>query len=277
MDSPMKAPATLALVALLLLAGVVALGSPAQASVHPEGASSSALTGNISGPTVLGYNAVKSYNINGTGGPAFAANGTRIGNVTFYASVSGVNLTDVSVLPASSGITNASGHPTTLSVGSVAEVLTLVVEITSTYQTANVSINLTYTVTVVQPYTLTMTLVNPTSNTVTAFLLLVTLDGATVGTIKIPTLTPGQSYTATFDYATLGLAAGEHTFTVSFENPHGGVTFAGGSTTYSTSFYIPGPPPDYTLWYVAGAVAFFGAIFIFVTRVAARRRNPSRK
>lgn len=266
-----------AVVALLLLGSLIALGAPGVATAHESPAAATPVTGNITGPTVLAYNANRAYSINGTGGPAFAANGTRVGNVTFYASVTGANLTGVSLAPTESAITNASGHPTLLTVGNVTEVLTIQVEITSVYQTANVSLNLTYTVNVVQPYTLSVTLIAGSSNTVLAFALTVDLDGAPVGSVHVPTLTANQSYVATFQYATLGLSAGEHTFTLSLLNEHGLVTFAGGATSYSASFYVPGPPPSYTLWYVAGAVAFFGAIFIFVTRVAARRRNPARK
>lgn len=266
-----------ALAVLLLLASALVVATPATATTHETVAGSTSVTGNITGPTVLAYNANHYYNINATGGPAFAANGTLVGNVTFYASVTGENTTGVNLVPSESAITNSSGHPTLLTVTNITELLTLVVEISSTYLTENESINLTYPVNVVQPYILSLTLLSQTSSTILAFTLTVYLDGAPVGSIHIPTLTGKQSYVATFQYATTGLSSGEHTFTVSLVNEHGLITFAGGAPSYSTSFYVPGPPPDYTLWYVTGAVAFFGAIFIFVTRVAARRRNPTRK
>jgi hypothetical protein len=273
----MRLASAVVIVALLLLSGGIVLGTPGVATAHPTPAATGSLVGNITGPTVLGYNTNKYYTINGTGGPAYAANGTLIGNVTYFASVTGENLTGVSITPSESAITNVSGHPTLLAVGNIAEVLTIVVEVSSTYQAENDSINLTYVVTVVQPYTLTVTLVSNSASTILGFPLTVALDGTPVGTIHVPSLTAGETYPATFSYATLSLGAGTHTFTVSLVNEHGLVTFQGGATSFSASFYIPGPPPDYTLWYVAGAVAFFGAIFIFVTRVAARRRNPARK
>jgi hypothetical protein len=267
--------AGLAIIALLLLSSVVGFGAATTSAATT--AATNPLVGNITGPTVLGVNTHAYYTINGTGGPAYAANGTLIGNVTFYASVTGLNTTGVAVTPSESAITNVSGHPTLLSVANVSEVITLVVEISSTYHDQNESLNLTYIVNVVNPYTLTVTLISTSASTILAFPLTVFLDGTPVGTIHIPSLTARQSYVATFNYPTLSLAAGTHTFTVSLVNEHGLVTFAGGATSFSTTFYIPGPPPNYTLWYVAGAVAFFGAIFIFVTRVAARRRTPSRK
>lgn len=273
----MTAARTLAVVALLLVASVVGLGATGFATAHPNPNSSSTVVGNITGKTVLGFKAAAYYFINASGGPAFAANGSKIGNLTYYASVTAVNLTGVAVIPSTSGFANAAAQRTQLSVGNISEVVTIVVEIASVYQKSNVSINLTYQVNVVQPYVLTLSLVSDSSSTILGFLLLVDLDGTPVGTISVPSLTAHQSYVATFPYATTGLSPGDHTFTVSLVNEHGLVTFAGGGTTYSETFYVPGPPPDYTLWYLAGAVAFFGAIFIFVTRVAARRRAPSRK
>ena len=272
----MRRTVALSLLALLVVAAVASVGTPV-AAAHERLAASSALTGNVTGPTVFAYNSNKYLYINGSGGPAYAANGTLVGNVTFYASVTGANTTGVSLSPTESGITNVSGQRTLLTVGNISEVLTVLVEITSTYHSANESINLTYDVNVVQPYTLSMTLVDTSSATILAFVLTVDLDGSPVGTVSVPSLTGKQSYVATFQYATLGLSTGYHTFTVSLLNEHGLVTFAGGGTTYSKTFYIPGAPPNYDVWYVAGAVAFIGALFIFVTRLAARRRAPTRK
>ncbi len=55
------------------------------------------------------------------------------------------------------------------------------------------------------------------------------------------------------------------------------MTFPGGAQQYSETFYVNGPPPDYTIWYAAGSVAFVGALFIWSTRVAARRRGRAKK
>jgi hypothetical protein len=273
----MRRARVLLFVALLLVAGALAGGAPGAKGTHEQLASTRALTGNITGPDVFGYNSNKDLFINGTGGPAFAANGTRIGNLTYYASLTGANTTGSLLSPSESGIVNASGAQVLLTVGNISEILTVVVELTSTYQTANESFNMTFDVHVVQPYTLSMTLVDPGSSTILAFALTVDLDGAPVGSVSIPTLTSKESYVATFQYATLGLSTGSHTFSVSLANEHGLLTFAGGGTTYTKTFYIPGPPPNYDLWYIAGTVAFIGALFIFVTRLAARRRAPTRK
>jgi hypothetical protein len=275
-DPAMRTGVVAALVLLLACAGVFAVAGTGVAAANLTSASS-AVVGNVTGPVVLGYDANQSYMLQASGGPAFAANGTQVGNLTFFATLSGSNLTGDTISPSTG--TFASGLPenATVTVGNITETLTIQVEITSVYLTANVSLNLTYSVSVVQPYVLTLDLIADSNSAVAAFTLTVDLDGAPVGTIHIPALSANEAYAATFQYASLGLSAGEHTFTVSLANEHGLVTFAGGASTYSTSFYVAGAAPDYTLWYVAGAVAFFGAIFIFVTRVAARRRSPSKK
>jgi hypothetical protein len=273
----MRRGPTLAVVALLVLAGLAALGARAPNVAGLAPAATSSVTGNISGPSIIAYGDHDYYWFNATGGPAIAANGTQVGNLTYFASLAGANLTGVSIQPNSSAFFNNTPLKALISVGSAAETLTLTLLVTSVYKSQNESTNLTYTINVVQPFVFSLHLVAGPLVTVTAFPLTVYLDGNPVGTMSIPTLTPNETYTASFDYAVLSLASGMHTFTASVANEHGLVTFAGGGTTYSTTFYVPGAPPDYTIWYVAGAVAFFGAIFIFVTRVAARRRTPSKK
>jgi hypothetical protein len=275
-DAAMRHLPAALLVVCLLAASLAAFAPVATSAAHPAPASTP-VTGNITGTNVLAIKGAAYYVLNGTGGPAFAANGTQVGNFTFYASVAGANTTGVSITPSEGVVSNFTGVKAQLTVNALPETLTIVVEFASVYKTQNVSTNVTYVVNVVQPYVLTLNLISQSSATISGFLLTVDLDGTPVGTISIPTLTAKQSYQATFSYATLGLSPGTHTFTVSLSMEHGLVTFAGGGTTYSTSFYVPGGAPDYTLWYVAGAVAFFGAIFILVTRVAARRRSPSRK
>ena len=134
----------------------------------------------------------------------------------------------------------------------VAESLTLSVVITSSYQGTNRSDNLSYTIEIVQPFILTATLVAATGVTVGPLLLTVTLDGAPVGTIHVPVITAGSTYPLSFSYVDLNLSAGWHTFAISLSSEHGLVTFSGGAQQYSDTFYVTGPPPDYTIWYTTG-------------------------
>lgn len=264
------------LLVALLLPGTLAALPLAAPSVR--GASSSAsVTGNVTGTTVLAYHAAGDYTIAGTGGPAVLANGTIIGNLTYYLAVSGPNTTGVTISPGSGKILVGLPGRFSLTVGSVSEGLTISVLLASVLNASNQSTNFTYSVTVVQPFLLSTTLYNLGNSSVTSFPVLVDLDGALVGNVSVPTLLPHSTYQFVFQYVTVGLSAGDHTFTIYLTTVHGLVRFANGTTVYSTTFTIPGPPPSYTLWYAAGVVAFLGALLIFGARVGARRRGASKK
>jgi hypothetical protein len=259
-------------------AGILgARGSSADVPSEFRPAASSSVLGNITGPTILSTASNGTYAINASGGPAFGANGSKVGNLTFHASLSGANLTGVSVSPASGNLTGNRSLSTVLTVGAIAETVTISVEISSTYGKLNSSLNLTYPVNVVVPYVVAAEIVNGPSATVLSFAVVIELDQSPVGSVKVPTLTPGSTYNLTYRYPTLGLSSGEHTFSISLANEHGLVRFANGQTSYSASFYVTSAPPDYTVWYVAGIVAFIGVLFIFASRVAARRRGALRK
>ncbi len=270
--------AVAAAVALVAVVGLLLPIGPAAPS--PAGrltASSTPVTGNVTGPTVLAWDAHSNYYVNGTGGPAFAPNGTQVGNLTWYASLLAANLTGISLSPTSNAIVGGNASLAILTVGNISEPLTIAVMLSSVYQTDNVSINFTYTLHVVQPYVVAATLVCGPSAGTDAFQVVVDLDGAAVGSVTVPSLLPNGTYHLSFKYAVLSLASGWHTFTVSLAALHGLVRFSGGATVYSQSFYVPGPATSYTLWYVAGFVAFFGVLFILLTRVAARRRGAVRR
>ncbi len=267
--------AGLAVVVLLVSGLLLTLGTVAPLAT--AAASSSPVTGSVTGPSVLAFRANAHLSISGTGGPAFAANGTRVGNLTYYASIIAADTTGVSIVPAQSAIILNQSQSPLLTVGSVAETVTVAVMLSSVYHHENVSTNLTYSVTVVQPYVVAVTIVNPGNATVLAFPVAVDLDGSPIGSVAVPTLTPGGEYNLSYQYATLGLSTGDHTFSISLASEHGLVKFVGGATVYSETFYVTGPPPSYTLWYAAGGVAFVGVLFIFMTRVAARRRGTVRK
>jgi hypothetical protein len=268
--------------ALLLVAGLLAAAIgvvpnlPGASAVAPAAASGS-VHGNLTGPTVVGWKSNSAYSLHGTGGPAVLPNGTIVGNLTYYASVSGINTTGVSITPDSSGIVNGGNNTLTLSVNNVSQTLTILVELSSVLNQSNESTNFTYTVQVVQPYVVATTLVNFGNTTVLTFPVQVRLDGVAIASVSVPTILAHQTYDFSYSYATLGLSSGSHTFTLELLDEHGLVRFANGSTFYSVSFYIPPPPPDYEVWYVFGAVAFLGALLILSARVGARRRRAAKK
>jgi len=280
--SPRSTRALLAgvLVAAVLLLATVGLSpgsipsSPAQAALVPA---TRAVGGNLTGPTILSIGENATFSINASGGPAFNANGTKVGNFTYFASVAASNLSGVSISPAKGNLTGNRSARTSLDVGPNAESVVITVMVSSVYQKQNQSINLSATVAVVVPYVVTAEIINGPSATVLSFPVVIDLDSNPIGTVTVPTLIPGASYNLTFRYPTLGLSSGDHTFSISLANEHGLVHFANGQTSYSTTVYVAPGATNYTVWYVTGAVAFLGVLFIFATRVAARRRGALRK
>jgi hypothetical protein len=262
----------LPLLALLLLLGAVPAATAMGGGHAIAATSAKPVTGSVQGAAYLGTGAHSVYVVNGSGGPAEAANGTIVGQYNFTVSFAGANTTGLSASPPSGVLVNGTLNFTFFT-GNVSETVTILVEINSVYHGQNASINVSATVQIVQPYVLTATIVAGSGASTLGFPLVIYLDGNPVGTVAVPSLTAGTSYKVSFDYVTLGLSPGWHTFTASLAQEHGLLTFTGGATSFSQSIYIPGPAPDYTLWYVAGIVAFFAAVFILLTRLAARRRG----
>jgi len=260
----------------LLLVPALGVGGSALAATSVA-AASSPVTGSITGPTVIGTSSNDTYHVAGFGGPAVAANGTVVGNLTYYSSLVAPNVTGVAFSPASAKFTSNASLKATLTPGTVTQGLTIDIEISSVYLGKNVSTNVSISLSVVQPYVVSATIVNPSNATVTAFAVYVTLDGSTIGQVNVSSLAPGGTTQVSYSYPTLGLSTGSHTFAMSLVQEHGLVMFANGQSVYSVSVYVTGPAPSYTLWYVAGITAFFVAIFILLTRVAARRRGAARR
>jgi hypothetical protein len=266
----------LILLAVVLLLPLLALSGGALATGTAASSPYPPLSGSITGPSTLGEKLKATYTIQATGGPAEALNTTIVGVYTYNATLSGANTSSAFVTPASGVLLNGSAS-VTVSAPSQAQSMTLFVLVRSGYNGANVSDNLTYAIDVVAPFNVTATLVVGSGTSVGPMTLAVTLDGDPVGTVAVPTLTGGSTYPINFQYVPLGLSPGWHTFAISLVPEHGLVTFPGGAETYAQSFYVTGPSPDYTPWYLAGFGAFIGTIFIWTSRVGARRRGRAKK
>ena len=261
----------MAVVLLGLVAPALAHGTPAA-----SGGTSGPITGSISGPAYLPETGNGTYLINASGGPA-VVDGQLVGQINYTATISGPYIQGVSIAPANGSIKTLGVPGTTvLTVSNYSETLTLLVHVVSTLGHVNASSNLTYSIQVRAPYIVRAVLTAGATG-VQPFTLVVNLDGARVGNVTVPVLIAYQAYEVVFRYAVASMSSGYHTFTLSVAAEHGLVAFQGGATSFSSTFYVAAPTPNYSVWYVAGAVAFFGALFIFVTRVAARRRSPGRR
>jgi hypothetical protein len=267
----------LALVLVITALGVSVLPGASGQGVRPLAANYPPVNGAINGPTTVGELMNVSYTLTATGGPAVAANGTIVGSYTYKANFSAINETGIKLGPATQGVLTNGSITLQFSAPNVVEVVTLSVLFNSTFLTTNATQHVTLQVQIVQPYVLAASLVVGSGAGVQAFELTVLLDGAPVGQIPIVSMTAGTTRAVSFRYVNTNLAPGWHTFSISLANQHGLVTFSGGATTLQQSFYVTPPPPDNTVWYLGGAVAFFGAIFIWTLRVGARRRGKAKK
>jgi len=273
-----NAPLALLIMAVLLLAGLLGGLGPASAARPASSATPyPPLSGAITGAQYLGVGLKGNYVVHATGGPAEAVNTSIVGVYSFNATLTGPNIQGGFVTPASGILVNGTGNLTVSGPANASQTLTLSVLVRSGLNGLNVSDNLTYSITMLLPFNVSATLVVASGATVGPLDLTVTLDGAAVGSVQVPTLTGGTTYPIAFVYVDANITPGWHTFAISLAQEHGLVTFPGGAESYSDSFYIPGPPPNYTVWYVAGAAAFVGTIFIWVTRVGARRRGKPKK
>jgi hypothetical protein len=270
-----KAIAFAAVVGLLALASVVPGNLPTARATPAFGV----LSGTIAGPLEVGLSGNGTYVVNATGGPAVAANGTQVGIYSYNASVTGANVSTVVIAPTGGSMPNGT-ITLTLKAGNLSQQLTIYVLVTSSLNgtgTQNSTTNLSYTVNVVVPYRFTATIVAGSGGTLAPLNLTVLLDGVAVGSIPVGTLAAGTHYPIAFSYVDPNISPGWHTFSVSLALAHGLVSFAGGAETISESFYVSGPPPNDTIWYVGGLGAFVGVVFIWTTRMAANRRPRAKK
>jgi hypothetical protein len=277
-DAPMRAsPVALAL-ALVLAALTSSALAPNALAASPAATAPPPIAGNVTGPALVATSSNATFYLNASGGPAYSG-GKLTGRINWTATLTGSNLTGSSVSPSNGTITAVTVVPVKLGVvaGAIAEPLVLLVEVTSASSTVNETSNLTLTFRIVVPYVVHATLVAGPKAAVLPFTVAVTLDGTPVGTVRVPQLKPNATYDLAFRCPTGGLASGYHTITLSIGDPHGLVTFQNGLTVESTTFYVAPAPADNTVWYVAGIIAFFGVLFIYGTRVAARRRGSAQR
>lgn len=265
------------LVVATLLAGFVPLlgfGTVAASVVPAASPKPLNITGNLSGPSLVATSSNGTFYLN-----ASNKSGTPSLSINWTASLSSVNSTGSSVKPVNGTITASTVLPIKLVVttGTIAESMTLTVKLSPEASTSNQSMNLSKTFSLVTPYMLRATLVAGPDSGVLPFNVTVALDGTVVGAVTVPKLAANATYDLVYRYPSAGLPSGYHTFTLSLQDEHGLVTFANGATVQSTTFYVAPAAPNNTVWYVAGVVAFFGALFIYATRVGARRRGPARR
>ncbi len=212
-----------------------------------------------------------------------AFNGTAVnstglvGNYTFTTTLLGQNTSGSFVNPNSGALAT---NNQTFSVGGLNNTgtYTLTVDLTSHGPEGNESGNFSVSFQVVLPILLDATIYNTSNRTVTGATVIILLDGRRVGSAAISTLSPGGHTQFVYNYTTLGLASGTHSFTLVLQANPGLLVFSNGGTSETISFYVAPPPVNYTAdWEVGIAVtvlAIFISLFLVVPRRSRSKRNP---
>jgi hypothetical protein len=280
MKGPGAPARALWVLSLLLVSGLVPLGlgaaAPAPHASPLAAGASRPLTAHLTGPSVVAVRGKADFYMVAFNGTAVNASGL-VGNYTFTTQLLGPNTTGAFVQPPSGAFAT---NNQTFSVGSIPTpgTYTLAVSLTSHGPSGNETANFTKSFQVVTPYLLTATVYNPSNRTVTGASVQVLLDGKVVGSAGLTSLAPLTHATFTFNYTTVGLSPGDHTFTLVIQSVPGLLVFAGGGRTLSVTFYVQAPAANYTLDWEAGIVlavlAIFISLLIVVPRRSRSRKNP---
>ncbi len=272
--SPVPGPVRALLVlSVLFVFGLLPLGLgaavPAAHPSPPVHGPSNPLTARLTGPPAIAVKGKGNFYMVAFNGTAVDASGL-VGNYTFTTQLLGPNTTGAFVQPPSGAFATDNQ---TFTVGSISSpgTYTLAVSLVSHGPSGNETANFTRTFQVVTPYLLTATVYNPSNRTVTGASVEVLLDGKVLGSAGLTSLAPLTHATFTYNYTTLGLSPGEHTFTLVIQSVPGLLVFSGGAHTESISFYVQAAPANYTLDWEVGILLTVLAIFISLLIVAPRR------
>lgn len=234
----------------------------------------------ISGPSLLSSNSSGQFFATARGGPAQLVNGTYVGNYTFTTSLLGVDTSGSFVSPVSGAFI---GEQVNLTVGGLVATGTYTFELNVTSHgvgahTTNLTQIFSTQFQIVIPYVVSTTVKNLNSYQVNGAAIQVSLDGSVVGSLGVPSLLPSATTAVTYNYTTLGLAPGYHTFTLTLVGEGSLLQFGNGQTSYSVTFYVSGPPPSYTTDELTGLglalIAIFISLLFFGPRRPRRKRSP---
>lgn len=234
----------------------------------------------ITGPALLATNGSGVYYATATGGPAETLSGQYIGNYTFTDQILGVSTQGSFTSPFSGAFIDQQAN---LSLGGLVDdgSYTLELNVTSTSggkAPVNLTRIFTYQFSVVAPYVVEATVNNENSYTVSGVAVQIDLDGVLVGETSLPSLAAAASTQVKYNYTSTGLSPGYHTFTLVLVGSYGLVEFSNGQTSYSVTFYVSGPAPDYTQYYLYGLTitvfCIFITIFFFGPRPRRKKKSP---
>lgn len=247
--------------ALFLLSVLLLSAVPANAS------DTTPLYVSVTGPTVIGKGETAQYLVEAVGGPAEVSGG----NYSYKASIMGPNTEDAYVLPTTGKSVTGRFYLNVTARGEVSSVI-LRVNVTSSSQTESVNKTVYYRITVVEPVTIVANIENGGNAQVNGLPVTIYADGKPIYSTNV-TIAPGATYTLRYNWTDPELESGEHVITIILDPEQEFVTFEGGGTTYTMTFYYG--KEDFGTWNILLAV--LSGLLIFLTYSFYRRPTRRRK
>ncbi|MCG7844710.1 MAG: hypothetical protein MIO90_04695 [Methanomassiliicoccales archaeon] len=226
----------------------------------------------LDGPLIVTTGSRNQYVLTMLGGPAEIG----VGNYSYKATMVGEVIGDAMFLPSSGGPKTSGRFYLNLTAPTVPQVLTIVINCTSSNTLTTVKTSIELSVEVVEPVTFSANIINTGNVSATAVPLALQIyeNGIWVEFYNTTLdLAAGESYAFQYNLTALGLEYGEHKVRMLLDPDNSIVTFEGGASVYETTIYyhMPGYGGLNTLlWILVVALAA-------VTFLIWRRPTPKGK
>ncbi len=256
---------------LVLALAALAVAAILFAASAPRGAAQTAVAGVISGPSALGPGAVAALFLNVSGGPGATAGGNF--SIRYY--LSGSDLTGgLPLQSAPRSGTNATGTFTlNVTAPQKEQVVTLVVEVNSSFGPSSERATLSHAITVITPIVLTATFSNAGEAAAVNVPVKFFVDGTLVGRANISRIEPGGTGAASLSYLPVGLQVGGHTVRVEADlNGNGVIESDKGEVVVVDVFYKEGWQLSW-FWAVVIVILTISITVLAVRRLRERQRR----
>jgi hypothetical protein len=253
------------LVGLLFITALYTLPSNGSAKVYPN------VSIVITGSNIIALNSTSSYQIAVSGGPAIDG-----GTYQYYAYLQGNNVSSTNVFP-SNGTSLTGKFYINVTAPAQIENIELIVTANSTLGNVTMHGKQTMILRVIHPMSISGTIYNNGIITLNNINIKFYLDNTYIGNITISKIGPKQNYTFTYNYTIQSLSAGYHTIKMQIVNGYNLVLFSNNLNYNTVTFYVPGPVPNYTIWYEATGIVLVGVVILILLIYFTSKRNKPKK
>jgi len=186
----------------------------------------------ISGQTLVAINEKHQYQVTAVGGPGEGVGG----NYSFAFSVVGSSKTDALVTP-DSGASATGRFTTNLSASSFAEVITLIVKVTSFNSTATSNVTKSIAIQVVKPIVISAKVVNQGNATLTGVPVTFFVDEVQLYNTTID-LDSKATKTVVYNWTSQAVSDGEHSVRMELDPNSQFVRFSSGGTIFTQTIWV---------------------------------------